>query len=486
MKQTALKRIIALILTLAMVTGMLPTFASAQSNIVHTIENEDVSYKLPYLPTTSNSYILLKNTTSKDVVLLVGLDGGYFGCDNKSVINYNSWYQTTSFNQYVSKFDRTTYTYWTATDGTASFSLSGYEIVYKSKDMYLVSPSWVTGHIFTTLPAGISWDDKIIISYSNSAYKLFKPMNNIGVWVDQNNTNNGFVYRDTLTSGNQYVTEYGYNASTRAWYKISDRVIGVEGYANEIFYVGSDVFLTDGTVKRPEQRSLYAKSPKSTGLQFEPLEDKEAKEFLRFIANVPDTAIWVSIDKELPQCYNLLTGRIEDQQEEIEAKVLFIAYFYLCLDAQLDQHQERIEWGKNYLIDWVKDETNANKIAIDEFNDALWESLINTISKEAKFAKIAAGYKLENLIMDYGELLIHSVGTILKVQRMDDIRYLRAYLELLEAEYRDDQIMIKGWKAECDNMLSNEVFGGHPQEMQKYAKYIFNIEHSISISFLAN
>ena len=286
MKKIGFKRIIALVLALVMITGMLPTIASAharegqaiqdecltydmydvsktasvRSSGVHTVQNDGVTYDLPRLPTTSKNYILLKNTASKDVVLLVGLEDGYFGSDMKNVLNYNFSYQTTSFNPYVSKFDGTSYSYWVATPGTASFSLSGYEIVYKSRPMYPVSPSWETEHIFVTLPEGVSWDDQIIITYSNGAYRLFQPTNNIGIWVDVNNTNCDFVYRDTLTSVDNEIYCYTYDTTTRTWTKgTSERT---HGNPNEIFYVGSDVFLSSGAVERRGQRDFYEQSEK--------------------------------------------------------------------------------------------------------------------------------------------------------------------------------------------------------------------------------
>ena len=52
---------------------------------------------------------------------------------------------------------------------------------------------------------------------------------------------------------------------------------------------------------------------------------------------------------------------------------------------------------------------------------------------------MTTGYDIATDILDYGELLVHSVGTILEIRRASDIRYLSAYLKLLDAEYKGEQ-----------------------------------------------
>lgn len=734
MKKVGFKRIIALVLALVMITGMLQSIASAhakegqaiqddcltydmtdvyetasvQSSGVHAVQNDGVTYDLPKLPTISRNYILLKNTTSKDVLLLVGLEDGYFGSDMKNVLNYNFSYQTTNFNPYVSTFDGTAYSYWTATAGTPSFSLSEYEIVYKSKSMYPVSPSWETGHIFVTLPEGVSWDDQIIITYSNGAYRLFQPTNNIGIWVDANNTNCDFVYRDTLTSVDNQIYCYTYDTITRTWTKgISERT---HGNPNEIFYVGSDVFFssgavertgqrdfyvqsekpqeddpiydlaslltsdsyiilrntvsknltlligeddgyfgrttsiiwnydssynmknftasyvskfdgekygawennnignsfnlaeqdiirkskpmypaspswtkghlfavlpegvswddkiiitysngayrlyqpksndgvwvdaankncdfvyrttltaknqeiysytyktatrtwiketntrshgtpsetfyvssdvfsTNGTVKREGQRKLYVQSSKATGLQFEPLTDKETKDLLSFIANAPSTAVEIA----LPRYYDLLTGKIYDTNEELETRVLFMTYLYYCLDMQLSQCGERINYGASHLLRWLKDNEGTDIVEqiMDKAPEFLWDNLVSTIIKDIDAPEMFVGLEddvnIAAAVMDYGELLVHSVGSLLAIKRINEVRYLKAYLELLEAEYNNDTINVVLCQFKCENVIEYSTVKFDPQEIQKYAEQIFSIEHSISIDFL--
>ncbi len=475
-----LKRIIAIVLILVIPTGMLLTIANANLTEKHTVQNDGLNCDLPKLPTASNNYILLKNTESKDVILLVGVDGGYFGSDTKSIFNYNFEYNTTSFNIYVSTFTGTTYSYWVATAGTARFSLSGYEIIYKSKDMYPSSPIGLKGHIFIKLPEGVTWDDKIIMTCTSDGYKLYKPSNNLGMWVDSADTNCDFVYRDTLTSANQTVNKYKYNHHLRTWTK---GTFGrTEGFPDEIFYVGSDVFSTDGTVKRAGQRDFYAQSSKLTGFQFEPLNPLEAREFLAFIANVSES----KIEKNLPKYYDFLIGTIEDPEEELKVKLSLMTYIYYCLDMQLAQSKEKIEIGTTYLINWTKENSQEAQSIFNEIKDELWNDLKATIAKGIDIPEMSSGYDLVTDIIEYGELLIHIVGSILEIQQVNDIKYLRAYLKLLEAEYNNDQYHIMLWQFNCDNITNGNAFIRNPQKIRKYAEYIFNIEHSIFINPSAN
>ena len=435
-------------------------------------QEDDLIYDLSSL-LTNNSYIILKNTDSKLLLLLIGEDEGYFGSDTENIWNYNSSYNKTNFTaSYISSFNGEEYNGWKYTNIGNSFSLSGYEIIYKSKDMYPV----YNEHIIATLPEGVTWDDKIIISYSNGAYRLYKPEDNIGMWIDEKDTNNDFVYRDELMSDNETFARYTYNTNTHTW--TSGTGTRTEGYDYEIFYVGANVFSTDGTIIREGQRDFYAQSSEPMNFQFEPLESSEAKKFLGFISNVPDSAI----EEELPEYYSLLTGTIQNPQEELKVKMSFIIYLYYCLDIQLAQINERIEMGTTYLIKWVEENTQASTIIFGEIKDALWDNLKNTIAKSVDIPGISIGYDIATTIMDYGELVIHSIGSILQIQRADDIKYLRAYLKMLESEYENDRFMALYWKFTCETIVMDSTFGGNTQEMEKYAKYILSIEHSMPIN----
>lgn len=474
MRKVDFKRIITFVVIFVMLVTMFPEVAIAESSGCHTVQNNGLTYNLPSLPTTNTNYILLKNTISKDVILLVGIDDGYFGSDTSKILNYNLAYKSTIFNSYRSTFNGTMYSSWFDTTEISSFNLSGYEIFYKSKDIYPIKD----GHIFTTLPEGVMWEDKIIISYSDGSYRLYKPANNQGIWVDINNKNCDFVYRETLTSENQTLTRYVYNPSTRTWKgETSGRT---EGGPGEIFFISSDVFLTNGTVKRVGQRNFYAQSSKSNNIQFEPLDPSEAKEFLKFIANVPDSAFLINIEQKLPEYYELLTGTLKDPREELKVKLSFLTYLYYCLDIQLAQSNKKIDMGTTYLINWVRENSQVSTVILDEIQDNIQDNLQNTIAENVDIPGMPTSHDIITGILEYGELLIHSVGSILAVQRVDDINYLRAYLKLLEAEYENDQYYIIYWELICDSIITNMTFGGNPQEMREYAKYIFDIEHSIS------
>ena len=443
-------------------------------------QDDELIYDLSSLLTT-NSYILLKNTVSKNMVLLAGYDDGYFGGTSDTIWNYNSSFIMTEFaSSYVSISDNIENGGWKNIDIGTSFGLSGYEIVYKSKPIYPASPSWEIGHIFTKLPEGVSWNDKIIITYSNGAYRLYKPANNNGMWVDADNIDCNFVYRDALTSENQTLSRYTYNINARTWTSGTSK--RTEGHPSEVFYVGADVFLTDGTVERIGQRDFYASNSELNDIQFEPLEPKEAKEFLNFISNVSEN----KIEQKLPKYYALLTGTLQNPEEELKVKLSFLTYLYYCLDLQLAKCNERIDIGTTYLINWVEDNTTTSTIIYGEITDEIMDNLQSTIAKNMDIPKIPNTPGILTTILDYGELLIHSIGSILSVRRADDIRYLRVYLKFLEADYNGDYYNAISLELDCSNLIINEFFSGNPPEMRKYAKYIFNIEHSIPSNPLTN
>lgn len=477
MKTTSFKRMIAMVLACVMLVVMLPTVANAQLNGEDAVSTRNFS-NLPSLPTTiSDSYIILKNKATGNAVLLEGEDNGYFGSTTDTIWNYDSSYTKTNFSSsYVSIFNGTEYGTWTENSVGDSFSLSGYEIVYKSKRMYPASPQWSTGHIFTVLPEGVTWEDKIIITYSNRAYRLYKPENNNGIWVDAQNVDCNFVYRDTLTSENQTLTRYTYNVNTRTW---TEGTYGrTEGHPYEHFYVGDDVFSTDGTLKRVGQRDFYAQSSETNVNRFEPLEPSEAKALLRFISNSGD---WVNVEEKLPQYYNLLIGEIEDPEEEKKIKVSFLTYCYYCLNIQVAQSNERIDIGKTYFIDWLSENTQTSTIIFSETKDALLDNLLETIAKNCDVSAMSfLGVDIVTEVLEYGEVLINAIGTFEAIRKVNEVNYLYAYEQLLKAEYEGDEIDILQAQLVLNAIELNAIgVAGLKEELERYAGYIFDIEKSL-------
>ena len=428
---------------------------------------------------TNDSYIILRNTSSNFLIVLIGEDDGYFGSDTRTIWNYDSSYSVTNFSaSYVSPYDGEKYIGFAKNDVDNSFSLSGYEILYKSKLMYPISPDWETGHIFATLPEGVTWDDKIIISYSNGSYRLYKPENNNGMWVDAENINCNFYYRNALTSSNKTVSQYTYNTTSRKWTK--GTYGRTQGGAYEIFYVGSDVFLTDGTIRRAGQHDFYAQTPVTTVPIFKPLESSEAKEFLSFIANCSES----EVEQKLPEYYGFLTGTIPDT---LELRVSFISYLYYCLDIQLAQIDKTIDMSTTYLINWVEDNTSTATIVYDKIMDEVIGNLEETFLQSGGAPQFISATNLASDLIDYSILLVTVVGSALKLKRADEINYLRAYIKLLEAKHGGDEYEIELWEMECSRVvLSGNGFNGNPEKMRKYAEYIFSIEHGISSNSSAN
>ena len=436
------------------------------------------NYDLPSLPTTiSDSYIILKNKITGKAILLEGEDDGYFGSTTDTIWNYDSSYTKTNFSSaYVSIFNGKEYEAWKENSVGDSFSLSNHEIVYKSKRMYPASPRWSTGHIFVELPEGVRWEDKIIITNSNGIYRLYKPANNNGIWVDAENADCNFVYRDTLTSENQTLARYTYDVNTRTWTEGTHW--RTEGYPYEQFYVGDDVFSTDGTLKRAGQRDFYASSSETNDNHFEPLEPSEAKELLRFISNSSD---WVNVEKKLPQYYNLLIGKIEDPEEEKKIKVSFLAYCYYCLNVQVAQSNERIDIGKTYFLDWLSENTQTSTIIFSEVQDELFDNLLETVAKNCDVSAISfAGVNIVAEVLEYGEILINAIGTFDAIRTVNEVQYLYAYEQLLKAKYEGNEANIMLAELMLDAIRVNSMgIAGFIDELERYAGYIFDIEKSL-------
>lgn len=280
-------------------------------------------------------------------------------------------------------------------------------------------------------------------------------------------------------SKNVSFIEYVYDRNTLEFIKAWDRTINTSNAYN----YGYD-FMASFNIYTNKTYSAYFYEAKNSDIgddeplvTFEPLEPNEAKEFLKYISNAETL---VNVEKELPEYYNLLTGKIQDPNEELQTKVSFLTYLYYCLDAQLAQSNERIDMGITYLVDWIRGNTETSSIIYSEIKDSLVDSLRNTIAQNATLpAMQLAGLNIATAVMDYADLFIVSLGSISGVQTRDEIQYLIAYKQLLEARAANDKLAIGKAEMKCDWVLKNITFGGDFNKMEKFAEYLFNIERSL-------
>lgn len=182
----------------------------------------------------------------------------------------------------------------------------------------------------------------------------------------------------------------------------------------------------------------------------------------------------------MPEYYNLLIGQIQDPEEELRIKVSFLTYLYYCLDAQIAQSNERINMGTTHLIKWIGDNNDTSNIIYSEVKDTLVDSLKETIAEGKTIpAMEIAGLNIATAVMDYGELFIVSLGSIQAVRHRDEIQYLIAYKQLLEARATNDEIAITQAEMNCNTIIINMTFGGSLEPCEKFARYLFNIEQSL-------
>lgn len=186
------------------------------------------------------------------------------------------------------------------------------------------------------------------------------------------------------------------------------------------------------------------------------------------------------MEKELPEYYNFLTGKIQDSEEQLKTKISFLTFLYYCLDAQLAQVYERIDFSTTYLINWVEGNTEASNIIYSEVQDSIVDSLRATIGANANIPNmVLGGVSIVTAIIDYADVFIVSLGSISDVRTRDEIRYLLAYKSLLEAKKENDPIKIMIAEMDCENIRNEGTFGGDFKKMQRFAGYLFNIEQSL-------
>lgn len=280
-------------------------------------------------------------------------------------------------------------------------------------------------------------------------------------------------------SENVSFTEYVYDSDTLEFIRMEDRTINT----SNAFNYGYD-FMASFNIYTDKSYSMYFYEANNSEVDnneplvtFEPLEADDAKDFLKYISNA---GLLVNIEETLPEYYNLLTGKIQDPEEELRTKVSFLTYLYYCLDAQLAQSNERINMGTTYLIDWVGANTDTSNIIYSEVKDSLVDSLKATIGQNSNIpAMEIAGLNIATAVMNYGDLFVVSLGSIGAVRSRDEIQYLMAYKRLLEARVTNDEITITIAEHDCEIIRANMTFGGNIEEMEKYAGYLFNIEQSL-------
>ena len=249
------------------------------------------------------------------------------------------------------------------------------------------------------------------------------------------------------------------------------------------YYIYSYEFLASFDIYTDESYSTYFYETKNTegidqpSVTFEPLEPEEANDFLKFVSNAGPL---VDIEEKLPEYYNLLIGEIQAPNEELKTKISFLTYLYYCLDVQLAQSNERIDMGATYLIEWIEENTETSSIIYSEIQDAIVDSLKATIAENVALPSIPiAGLNIVTAIIDYGDLVVVSLGSIDAIRSRDEIQYFLAYKELLEARATNDEIAIIAAELKCDAIRVNITFGANIEEMETFAEYLFNIEQSL-------
>ena len=153
---------------------------------------------------------------------------------------------------------------------------------------------------------------------------------------------------------------------------------------------------------------------------------------------------------------------------------------YYCLDAQMAKSNERINMGATHLIHWVEDNNSIANIIYSEVKDELVDFLKETIAESKNIpAMEIGGINIATAIMDYGELFIVSLGSIQAVRQKDEIEYLIAYKQLLEARATGDEINITVAEINLEVVSKNMTLGGNIEPCKKFATYLFNIEQSL-------
>ena len=322
--------------------------------------------------------------------------------------------------------------------------------------------------------------------YGTKDYIAYPWQNSYFIWFFNDDLSNvkfsmwdrGNNYFGLYPSEEASFTEYVYDRDTLELVRYSDVSIVKPNY-----YIYSYEFLASFDIYTDESYSTYFYETKNTegidqpSVTFEPLEPEEANDFLKFVSNAGPL---VDIEEKLPEYYNLLIGEIQAPNEELKTKISFLTYLYYCLDVQLAQSNERIDMGATYLIEWIEENTETSSIIYSEIQDAIVDSLKATIAENVALPSIPiAGLNIVTAIIDYGDLVVVSLGSIDAIRSRDEIQYFLAYKELLEARATNDEIAIIAAELKCDAIRVNITFGANIEEMETFAEYLFNIEQSL-------
>ena len=525
MKRNLMKKLVSFILTLTMLVGTMSTMSFAATSDAGDITNVTNGRTFTL---RKDYYELLTNHPlygTKDYIAYPWGNTFYiwFFDDDLTDVKFSMWNRgTNNFGLYPSKnVAFTEYVYnkdtlefiksWGRTISTSNAYNYSYDFIasfdiytdknystyfYETKESRPVNPDkpieneYITnvtnGKTFTlrkdyyellTNHSLYGTKDYIAYPWGNTFYICFfdDDLTDVKFSMWNRGTNNFGLY----PSKNVAFTEYVYNKDTLEFIKSWGRTISTSNAYNYSYD-----FMASFNIYTDKNYSTYFYETKDSGenhdkplVTFEPLEPNEAKDFLRYISGA---GVLVNIEKKLPKYYNLLIGEIKNPEEELQTKVSFLTYLYYCLDAQIAQSNERIDMGATYLINWVKDNNSTANIIYSGVQGELFDCLKETIAESRNIPTMEiAGLDIATAIMDYGEVFIVSLGSIQAVRHRDEIQYLIAYKQLLEARATGDEVDITVAELNLDIVTMNMTFSGDIEPCKKFATYLFNIEQSL-------
>ena len=525
MKRNFIKKVVAFILTLTMLVGMMSTSTFAvkaeEGNITNVTNGKTFTLRKEY-------YDLLVSHSlygTKDYIAYPWGDVFYiwFFNDDLTDVKFNMWdrgeenfglypSKDVSFTEYV--YDKNTLEFiksWDRTINTSNAYNYSYDFIssfniytdksysvyfYETKESRPVKPDTpVENEDITNVTNGKTFTLRkeyydLLVSHSLYGTKdyIAYPWGDVFyIWFFNDNLadvkfsmwDRGEENFGLYPSKDVSFTEYVYDKNTLEFIKSWDRTINTSNAYNYSYdFISSFNIYTDKSYEtyfyKVKDQNEDIENPIVT---FEKLEPNEAKEFLRYISGA---GALVNIEKQLPKYYNLLIGEIKDPEEELQTKVSFLTYLYYCLDAQMAKSNERINMGATHLIHWVEDNNSIANIIYSEVKDELVDFLKETIAESKNIpAMEIGGINIATAIMDYGELFIVSLGSIQAVRQKDEIEYLIAYKQLLEARATGDEINITVAEINLEVVSKNMTLGGNIEPCKKFATYLFNIEQSL-------
>lgn len=323
--------------------------------------------------------------------------------------------------------------------------------------------------------------------YENMEYLAFGSNDEFIVWFfeDLSDTKFSVTYSDDNSfelapSSNISVMQLIYDkASVQQRYRYTTNLFEGESHTFENEFIASfDIY----TNSEYDDFFYWATTPT---IEFEPLEEQEAKDFLRFVSDEENS---VNIEEKLPKYYNLLVGNISDPDERAEATISFLTYCYYCLEVQSAKADNSISINTSYLIEWLTGNTDPASIIYSEIEGEIFDSLKQTIASQIDIPVLAiggiAGINFIEAINEYGEILVYSINAFEAISTREEINYLAVYKNYLKALEEGDEITIMLAKASCDIAIENMSTPGlnRVDEMEKYAQYIFNIERNFIVT----